>query len=476
MRDIRFLAAIIAAVATSVVATAGNDYSQGFYVVNEDWYGHQNSTINHLDTDNASGDYWSYRVFQAENPGCELGCTAQYGAIHHGLMYIISKQAKDPGATITGGRITVADATTMQMVYQSECIDASGAVCDGRAFVGIDEHKGYISTSNGVWVFDIDAMQVVSQIEGTANPDASALYQGQCGSMVYTDGRVFVAHQSKGLLVIDAASDALIAELVMDRVADGAGIGSVVKARDGMLYVSVAADTQGLGDAYRALLRVNPVTLDTEVLALPDDVYPPANSWYAWTPDGFCASATDDALYWNGGENSWFAQSKIYRYDLATKEARLIVDFDNDADGWMLYGCSMRPHPVSGELYMSLFHGFSDPTYIMRRCSPDGATIKDYPMISNYWFPSLPVFHETGSSGIAVAPECPVQAIGLMYRVIRISGHAGEAMTLRSLSGAVIAEALIDDDVYDYAIGDDVAAGIYIVTAGNQSRKIALCR
>ena len=476
MRDIRLLAAIIAAVATSFVATAGNDYSQGFWVVNEDWYGHQNSTINHLDPDNAAGDYWSYRVFQTENPGCELGCTAQYGAIHHGLIYIISKQAKDPGASISGGRITVAEASTMQMVYQCECIDASGAVCDGRAFVGIDEHKGYISTSNGVWVFDIDAMQVTSQIEGTANPDASALYQGQCGSMVYTDGRVFVAHQSKGLLVIDAASDAVIAELPMDIVADDAGIGSVVKARDGMLYVSVAADTQGLGDAYRALLRVNPATLATEVLPLPDDVYPPANSWYAWTPDGFCASATDDALYWNGGESSWFAQSKVFRYDITTNQASLIVDFDNDPDGWMLYGCSMRPHPVSGELYMSLFHGFSDPTYIMRRCSSDGATIKDYPMISNYWFPSIPVFHEAQTGGVDDVSQSHIQAISLINNALRVCGHAGEMLSLRSLSGVVVAQTTIDNDIYDYAIGDDVAAGIYIVTAGNQSRKVALYR
>ena len=78
------------------------------------------STINFLNPNASSGEEWHYRVFQKENPGKELGCTNQYGAIHDGRFFLIAKQAKDPGAKITGGRITVADAITMKMLFQSD--------------------------------------------------------------------------------------------------------------------------------------------------------------------------------------------------------------------------------------------------------------------------------------------------------------------------------------------------------------------
>ena len=51
------------------------DYTKGTFIVNEDWYGHQNSTVNFL-TDEGE---WVYRVVQKENPGVELGATVQYG-------------------------------------------------------------------------------------------------------------------------------------------------------------------------------------------------------------------------------------------------------------------------------------------------------------------------------------------------------------------------------------------------------------
>ena len=124
----------------------------GVFFVNEDWYGHQNSTVNWI-----SDDWeWSYRIFQQANPGKELGCTNQYGQIYGGKFYLIAKQEKDPGASIKGGRITVADARTMQCLFQSDLIDPSGNQCDGRGCLGIDEHKLYISTSNGVWIFDTE--------------------------------------------------------------------------------------------------------------------------------------------------------------------------------------------------------------------------------------------------------------------------------------------------------------------------------
>ena len=108
----QFLLAISVLSATMVnsIAARDADYTKGIIWVNEDWYGHQNSTLNYLLPDDPDGDFWRYRIIQAENPGVELGCTNQYGAIWNDRIYLIAKQDKDPGASVTGGRITVADA------------------------------------------------------------------------------------------------------------------------------------------------------------------------------------------------------------------------------------------------------------------------------------------------------------------------------------------------------------------------------
>ncbi len=388
-------AIIFSAIALS--ATAENDFSNGVFIVNEDWYGHQNSTINYFDSE--SDEPWQYRVFQTVNSGYELGCTNQYGQIYGDRFYLIAKQEKDPGASIVGGRITVADAKTMKVLFQSPVIDSSGATCDGRGYLGIDEHKGYISTSNGIWVFDTDTYTVTGQVSGSGNSSGS-LYEGQCGSMVRINNRVFAAHQSAGVLVIDPETDVVTDVISMSIIDSNAGVGSVVLGGDGYVYVSVAADITGSGATLPYLLKVNPKDLAVEVIDVPADFNAPANSWYAWTPDGFCSSAAENVLYWNGGDNSWFSGSRIFKYDLESGVFSKIIDLDEEAaeqglgygQSWQLYGCSMRPHPVTGEIYLSLFHGFSDPTYRLRRTDATGNTLGEYDMISNYWFPSLPVF------------------------------------------------------------------------------------
>ncbi len=455
---------ILAALAAQAVSAA--DFADGVFIVNEDWYGHHNSTVNYFDHNAA--DVWQYRVIQAANPGMELGCTTQFGTIYGGRFYLISKQDKDPGASVSGGRITVCDASTLKILYQSALIDPSGRQCDGRGYLGVDEHKGYISSSNGIWVFDTDTYTVTGQVEGSANPDvdddkpntdpSGSLYHGQCGSMVRYGQLVFAAHQSLGLLVIDPATDSVVKTLDMALAGDGAGIGSVVLAADGMLYLSIARNVQGTGATLPYIMRVDPVTFEQSLINVPEGIYPPANSWYAWTPDGFCADPHEAVLYWNGGPNSWFSNARVYRYDISTGKFTCIVNLDEEAESqgltdvtrWNLYGCSMRPHPVSGELYMSLFHYFQNPTYKLRRVTGDGEILGEYDMIQNYWFPSVPVFPDNA------APELHamgVQSVGSSgTTAINLAGFATDAdgldaaivYTVRSVSDPAALEVSVE--------------------------------
>lgn len=399
----------------SAIAAQEADYTQGIIWVNEDWYGHQNSTVNYLLPDDPDGDFWKYRIVQTENPGMELGCTNQYGALWHDRLYLIAKQDKDPGASITGGRITVCDAKTMKIIHQQSLIDPSGAQCDGRGFLGVDEHKGYISSSNGVWVFDLDTYTVIGQVEGSANPNAGgdndkpntdptgSLYHGQSGMMVSAAGKVFVAHQQYGLLIVDPAEDKVTDVISMDIVQTGAGIGSIVKSKDGYLWLSIAKNLQGTGAFLNYIVRIDPESLEYEIIPIAEDMYPPSNSWYAWTPDAFVASTVQNCLYWKGGPNRWFTGTKIYKFDCDTRQQSLFIDLEEEGANWKLYGCAIGVHPLTDELYMALYHEFGTPTYITRRYSPTAEKIRDYDMIMNYWFPSLPLFPMPSNNDSGVA-------------------------------------------------------------------------
>ena len=373
------------------------DYTQGVFVVNEDWIGHQNSTVNFLKDDGK----WIYRVVQQENPGVEVGCTSDFGTIYGNRFYVISKQDQDPGAGIAGGRVTVCSAADMKLLKQIRILSTdpeatSGA--NGRGFVGVDEHKGYVGSSDGIFVLNLDDFTITGKVTGSGNGADNAydeLYGGEIGTMVRVNEYVYAVHQDKGLLVIDPATDKVVE--VID-APDGNGFGSIVLSRDGNLWLSLANSD---GSACNSLMKLDPATHETTVIALPDGINGPANSWYAWTPDGFCASTQSNVLYWNGGDSSWFSGYRVFKFDIDNGTFTKIVDLQADGENWQIYGCSMRVDPESDDLYTSLFHSWGDKTYILRQYDADGNKIEDHSMIENYWFPSLPVFPDVAEPEIA---------------------------------------------------------------------------
>ena len=152
------------------------DFTDGCLIVNEDWFGHNNSTVNHLSSDGT----FTYRIIQAVNGSdIQLGCTAPIGVIYGDRFYVTSKQPKDGGADVTGGRLSVFHWPSLKILNKFEELPGGG---DGRSFVGVNEHKGYVSTSNGICVLNLDNMAFEKVIEGTENPntdDYGRLYYGQ---------------------------------------------------------------------------------------------------------------------------------------------------------------------------------------------------------------------------------------------------------------------------------------------------------
>ena len=66
-----FTSIIAATLAAGTVAAAS--YTGGIFLLNEDWFGHNASSVNFYSYD---GDSIVYRAYQAANPGSTLGNTA----------------------------------------------------------------------------------------------------------------------------------------------------------------------------------------------------------------------------------------------------------------------------------------------------------------------------------------------------------------------------------------------------------------
>lgn len=448
----RLAIAYAAMMAVVGVQAQDGNYTNGFWVLSEDWYGHQNSTVNWMTTPQRE---WYYRVFQEENPGRVLGCTSQYGTVFADKLFIVSKQDRDPGDDRQGGRLTVCDARSLQLLAQLPGIGQATASngyryqVDGRAFAGYDEHKGYLTTNNGVWVVDLHSLSVVDSVRGTTHQATGydRVYTHQCGSIVRAAGKMFVAHQQRGLLVIDPATDSVVRTVAMpeevavnpevqdESVEDGnfdgawdqrTSVGSVVLAKDGFLYCSVA-NRDGMGGRMNYLLRVDPVTYATQCINLMEryGAYGPANTWYSWTPDCFCASTQRNVLYWNGGPEARNASATIYQYDIDRDECAVFVDLS--ASTRRIYGCSFRVDPTTDHAMLSVQEksdvtnpgDFGRPLFLLQEYDAEGTMLGEWDMIENYWFPSIPIFPDL---------HAPQAVVGALDYTFTTTGEAAQAL------------------------------------------------
>ncbi|MDR1981532.1 MAG: Ig-like domain-containing protein [Tannerellaceae bacterium] len=396
--------------ATCNVTVKPADYTTGVFVVNEDWFGHNNSTINYL----YPNGNWNYRVFRTENEGHELGATSQFGAIYGGKFYIVSKQYRDPGASAIGSRLAVADAVTMKVEREHTVIadDESGtSIADGRSFLGVDETKGYVGTSNGIYILDLETQELTGErVTGTeGDPQGgddpslggnAGLYTGQVGTMLRAGDRVFAIHQKAGILVIDAHADTLVTTIAAPELNDPAHpfnthvYGSIVQSKDGNLWASVAVESSGLTPGADFILKLDPYTLDTVRVNITAGAGTGA-SWYAWTPDPFFAGVNENKLYWAATGNAMFDPvSVVYEYDIDRNVCSRLINLNNYDDGlWYIYSASIRIHPVTNDIYATVFRANGKNKYrTLRISSVTGLVLDTYLMEDNYWFSSLPVF------------------------------------------------------------------------------------
>lgn len=357
--------------------------STGFYVINEDWFGWDNGTVNYFKTVGNSLEA-TYRAYRAANPNDMLGTTSSFATIWGENVYLCSKQ---------GTRLVVADAKTLK---KKKSFDNIGG--DGRAFAGIDNKKGYLSLGNGIVAFDIDKLEIGARIEGIS---------GQVGNMSLAGGRVFAVSQSK-VYVINAQTDKL--ELTFE-----GAFSTLAQSKDGDIWVASS----------KGLLRINPHTLDKETIEYPANASV-GNSWGAWNAGSLCASTQTNTLYWSTGGGMFGGGKVVVKFDVDTRVANpsfYTLGKSEHNTQLEFYGAGLRVDPLTDELILTVKHsgwGASGAYNWIYKLNATGQEVTNLKLKGDngvasgwggnaedwdgkyFWYPSVPFFEDANKPQILV--------------------------------------------------------------------------
>ena len=450
-------------VASSSLQSEAQDYTNGVYVLNEDWYGHNNSSLNFWNPETELIDY--YIMQMANNYEYSLGCTSQYGQLYGDFIVITAKQDKDPGepGDMMSGRVAILHKNTLKPVGDEvhpliSVNENDKSDADGRGVCFVDNKKFYVGTSNGIYVFkwneqgEIFTWDSEKIIPGTDNPlitgnevsnadGQGPLYKNQIGMMLRTQDYVFAIKQDLGVLVIDPETDEIL------KIIEGC-FSTMVQSKDGNVWVGVNYQEEGYednlkypygwnGDAWNGtqLMCIDQYTLETKKVRIDTGGVP--QSWYAWTAGTLTASNTENVLYFvytdpSLGQINWFRNCVLYRFNIDTidwdnidlanpdeayAEGACEEIYDSSFDGLYFYGGAIQCNPKDGNIYASLYVGENIATqdWIYAIINSEGEMIQYQEPIKRYWYPAMFIFPDNEApivediEDVTIEDENPVE-------------------------------------------------------------------
>ncbi len=378
--------------------SSDENYEEGTIILNEEWYGHTNGSINYLTANNDI----IYQAYSRENPGYSFGATSQHGTIWNGYLMVASKQAADGGDPLPGGgRFVIADAKTLKRLGSIDALAWNGHSGDGRAVVGATENKAYVSTSNGIFVIDItnpEAPEITGLIGAKGdNEDEADLYNGQIGDMIHAGRYVFAIKQSYGILVVDPETDELVKRI------EDTNVQGITQTADGRVWYATAAN------GCAVLQDIDPNTLKAgEGRTLPKSLDLITCSWNAWRSTAFYGNPIDNRILFVTGKAGIMGGPKggYYLYDVDTDPADLqpiftLTDVTGETEfgetvNLMTYGTPRFDPRNNRIIVMAGREGASSGGYrdhwILLVDATSGEITKNIKLEPYYWFQSLPIF------------------------------------------------------------------------------------
>lgn len=374
------------------------DYTNGVYILNEDWFGHNESSMNFYDYEN--GDI-IYNVFSNAGDGQYLGGTSQFAQIYGDKIYIISKQSYGED-TSTGGRLIVADAKTLEQ--EASLLELDGK--DGRSYVGISDKKGYVGTSCGVYVYDVENKELGAMIDGTGT-DSGDVYSEQIGDMLrYRDGKVYVAAQGVGVYVIDTGNDELEATIELPDVV------TIFVTADGTLYAAEnnCSSWSIPTDAVSNFVKINTETLETTIIEMPAGMSV-QNQWGSWRAGSVACDISENSIYFVNSNSAYV----VSKYNFDTNE--LVEEFVKlpygNGGNQIVYGTGVGVDPVTGQLLVTATEeGWTthyQNNWIHFINTSTGEIEKTIELEQHYWFMAMPVYPDVAYPVINVDSDYSVK-------------------------------------------------------------------
>ena len=475
----------------AVLAAMSQDltFTSGILFVNEDRYGPNQGSINYYNYDY---DEMEYNVYALVNPSTKLGVTTQQGQLYGGRLFLVSKQANgnEASGSTLGSRLAVLDASTLkQQASMLRFGQSADSVYDGRCYCAVGLDKGYVATSAGVFVLDVDAMTTTGPIAGTqssARGDYNSLYYGQCGDMVRFGQYVYAVQQGVGLHVIDPTADTVVTTLPFPHIV------TVFVTAGGNLFVannSREIYDFGTGPYVANFTSIDPVTHEVLEVYEPGETHGALSSWGAWRARMLCVDPVSEKVYYYYDE----FQNHISCYDFSTREftdhfidlpEAAEVNWDGTRNHQGLYASAISFDPHTGDMVVQTLE--AAPMYAYEIFNHnwvlfyDAATRtlkRQVRLMDAYWFPAMAVYPDVESPTVTIADHTIAQGgeavISLLEAVDDADNMASLAVTTAVSADESVARAVVRGlDLIVTA----VAPGQTVVTVTTDSNgRLATC-
>jgi hypothetical protein len=337
---------------TANSAAVTGKYTNGFFIINEGWYGHGDG----------SASFYSYdthtkqdSIFTKENPGKTLDpitSTLEYGTVFNNQLFLVSK---------VGGPVVVTDANTLKEAGRI----ASASGNNWQAFLGLTTTTGLLSSATGIYPFNLSTFTTGTKLTTVT---------GSVGDMIKAGNYIFVLSQTKGVVVLNAA-DYSVAKTIPGMLV------AFAKTPDGSVWAAGGT----------SLVKINSTTLATTTITVPFTVY---GSWDAWHPGSITASTTENAVFF-AKNNTWYGGTTIYKY-IDGNAASLNAPFVTLAAGKELYGSGVAYNASNNQLVVNTVQSGFGVNYSTNDLdfynAGTGALVTDLPF-TGYYFPAIVVFH-----------------------------------------------------------------------------------
>ena len=450
--------AIIIAFALSAFAAGAQEwaFTNGIFFVNEDRYGPNQGSVNFFDYGN---DEMVYNVYAQVNPNTNLGVTTQHGQIFGGRFFLVSKQANgsESAGSTYGCRLAVLDAVTLNQQGSLLRFGATAdSIYDGRSYCGVNADKGYIATSAGIFVLDVNAMATSGPIEGTqssASGNYNSLYKGQCGDMVRFGQYVFAVQQGRGLHVIDPTTDRVVATLPFPDIV------TVFVTAGGGLYVannSREVYDFGAGPYESDFTQIDPVTFETlAVHSLGDKGA--LCAWGAWHARMLCVDLTSERVYYNHEEYQNYISCYDFETGVLTDTLILLpeaaeINWDGTRNRQGLYSSALSIDPHTGDLVVQTVEAapmyayqIFNHNWVLFYDLASGTLKRQIRLQDAYWFPAMAVYPDV------CGPEVTIGDMALAVGEERVVSLLESVKDADNLSALAVTTAFSSDETVTQA-------------------------